>query len=110
MLRRQAREEQLRTRPPFDPRLDEAEEVLADVGRIWPLEDDPAKRRRLLATLFDRVCASRAFPGNRTRALPHHAHALRGLSVAAVQSDVVHFLTAGLLLPPRASVTVMVRV
>jgi ABC-type siderophore export system fused ATPase/permease subunit len=28
---------------------------LADFGRVWALEDDPAKRRRLLATLFDRV-------------------------------------------------------
>ncbi len=39
-------------------RLDEArkaEELLADFGRVWTLEDDPAKRRRLLATLFDRV-------------------------------------------------------
>ena len=56
VLRRQALEEELaRTRSPFDPRLDKAEEVLADFGRIWALEDDPAKRRRLLATLFDRV-------------------------------------------------------
>jgi hypothetical protein len=56
VLRRQAFEEELsRTRPPFDPRLDKAEEVLADFGRIWALEEDPAKRRRLLATLFDRV-------------------------------------------------------
>ena len=29
--------------------------MLADFGRLWSLEDDPAKRRRLLATLFDRV-------------------------------------------------------
>src|SRR5438093_8010537 len=56
VLRRQAQEEQLaRTAPPFDPRLDKAEELLADFGRVWELEDDPAKRRRLLATLFDRV-------------------------------------------------------
>ena len=56
VLRRQALEEVLsRTRPPFDPRLDRAEELLGDFGRIWALEDDPAKRRRLLATLFDRV-------------------------------------------------------
>jgi hypothetical protein len=53
VLRRQALEEELsRTRPPFDPRLDKAEEVLADFGHIWALEHDPAKRRRLLATLF----------------------------------------------------------
>ena len=56
VLRRQALEEELsRTRPPFDPRLDRAEELLGDFGRIWSLEDDPAKRRRLLATLFDSV-------------------------------------------------------
>jgi hypothetical protein len=56
VLRRQALEEQLaRIRPPFDPRLDKAEELLADFGRVWQLEHDPAKRRRLLATLFDRV-------------------------------------------------------
>src|SRR6266487_774337 len=56
VLRRQALEEELaRARPPFDPRLDKAEELLADFGRVWSLEDDPAKRRRLLATLFDRV-------------------------------------------------------
>ncbi len=51
-------EEQLDLRaatPPFDPRLDKAEELLADFARVWELEDDPAKRRRLLATLFDRV-------------------------------------------------------
>jgi hypothetical protein len=56
VLRRQALEEELaRAAPPFDPRLDKAEELLADFGRVWELEDDPAKRRRLLATLFDRV-------------------------------------------------------
>ena len=56
VLRRQALEEELsRTRPPFDPRLDEAEELLADFGRIWTLEEDAAKRRRVLAMLFDRV-------------------------------------------------------
>ncbi len=37
------------------PRLDKAEELLADFARVWELENDPAKRRRLLATLFDRV-------------------------------------------------------
>ena len=56
VLRRQALEEELaRAAPPFDPRLDKAEELLADFGRVWQLEDVPAKRRRLLATLFDRV-------------------------------------------------------
>ena len=56
VLRRQALEEELaRAAPPFHPRLDKAQELLADFGRVWELEDDPAKRRRLLATLFDRV-------------------------------------------------------
>jgi hypothetical protein len=48
-------EELSRTRPPFEPQLEEAEELLADFGRVWTLEDDPAKRRRLIASLFDRV-------------------------------------------------------
>ena len=56
VLHRQAFEEELaRAAPPFDPRLDKSEELLADFGRVWGLEADPAKRRRLLATLFDRV-------------------------------------------------------
>ncbi len=60
VLRRQALEEELsRTRPPFDPRLDKADELLDDFGRVWALENDPAKRRRLLATLFDRVWQDR---------------------------------------------------
>jgi hypothetical protein len=40
---------------PRDPKLDQAEELLADFRRIWTLEQDPANRRRLLGTLFDRV-------------------------------------------------------
>jgi hypothetical protein len=56
VLRRQALEEELaQAQPPFDAHLDKAEELLGDFGRVWVLEDDPAKRRRLLATLFDRV-------------------------------------------------------
>jgi hypothetical protein len=56
VLRRQALEEELsRARPPFDPKLEKAEELLAEFGRIWSLEDDLANRRRLLASLFDRV-------------------------------------------------------
>jgi hypothetical protein len=47
VLRRQALEEELaHAAPPFDPRLDKAKELLADFGRVWELEDDPAKRRR----------------------------------------------------------------
>jgi hypothetical protein len=56
VLRRQAIEEELeRTGPPVDPRLDEAEAFLEDFGRFWEGEPDPAERRRLLATLFDRI-------------------------------------------------------
>jgi hypothetical protein len=56
VLRRQALEEELaQAAPPFDPRLDKAEELLADFGLVWKLEDDPSKRRRLISTLFDRV-------------------------------------------------------
>jgi hypothetical protein len=55
VLRRQVLEDELsRTRPPFDPRLDKAEEVLTDFGRIRA-GDGTAKRRRLLAMLFDRL-------------------------------------------------------
>jgi hypothetical protein len=59
VLRRQALEELTRNRPPFDPQLDKAEELLADFGRVWELEDDTATRRRLLATLFDRIWQDR---------------------------------------------------
>jgi hypothetical protein len=60
VLHRQMLEEELaQAQAPFDARLDKAEELLGDFGRIWALEDDPAKRRRLLATLFDRVWQDR---------------------------------------------------
>ena len=56
VLRRQAIEEELeRTGPPVDPRLAEAEAFLEDFGRFWDGEPDPAERRRLLVTLFDRI-------------------------------------------------------
>jgi site-specific DNA recombinase len=56
VLRRQALEEELeRTGAPTDPRLDKVDEVLSDFGRFWDLETEPAERRKLLATLFDRV-------------------------------------------------------
>jgi hypothetical protein len=56
VLRRQALEEELaRIRPRLNLRLDKAQELLGDFGRVWELEDDPAKRRRLLATLFECV-------------------------------------------------------
>ena len=50
-----AKGELARATQQFDPRLDKAEELLADFARVWELEDDPAKRRRLRSTLFDRV-------------------------------------------------------
>jgi hypothetical protein len=48
-------EELARTGPPLDARLDKAEALLADYGRVWELEQEPAKRARLIATLFDRI-------------------------------------------------------
>ena len=56
VLRRQALEEELeRVGPPPDPALDAAESVLADFGGLWEAEISPAERRRLLASLVDRV-------------------------------------------------------
>ncbi|MBA3736756.1 MAG: hypothetical protein H0W90_16460 [Actinobacteria bacterium] len=56
VLRRQALEDELaRTSPPLDARLDQAEVVLADFGRVWELEHDASKRTRLVATLFDQI-------------------------------------------------------
>ena len=56
ILCRQALEDELaRTGPPVDARLDKAESVLRDFSRVWELEREPAKRARLIATLFDRV-------------------------------------------------------
>ena len=55
-MRRQAIEEELeRCEPPIDPRLDKAEEVLRDFSRFWEMEPKPAERRKLIASLFDRV-------------------------------------------------------
>src|SRR5579884_253894 len=56
LLRRQAIEEELeRIGDPFDPQFDEAEELLARFADFWATEPSPAERRRVLATLFDRV-------------------------------------------------------
>ena len=56
VLRRQAIEEELeRIGDPFDPQFDEAEELLAKFADFWATEPSPAERRRVLATLFDRV-------------------------------------------------------
>jgi hypothetical protein len=56
LLRRQAIEQELeRVGPPFDPQFDEAEELLAKFADFWATEPSPAERRRVLATLFDKV-------------------------------------------------------
>jgi DNA invertase Pin-like site-specific DNA recombinase len=57
LVRRQAIEEQLeRTGMPLDPRLDKAEEALAEFGRkFWETETEAAERRRLVAALIDCV-------------------------------------------------------
>jgi hypothetical protein len=72
VLRRQALEEELAgTRPPFDPRLDKADELLAEFGRVWALEEDSAKLRRLLATLRERRDSNPRFtPSIRLRTAP----------------------------------------
>jgi hypothetical protein len=55
-LRRQAIEEELeRVGPPLDPQLDRAEATLRDFSRFWEAEPKPAQRRKLIASLFDRV-------------------------------------------------------
>ena len=52
----QALQEELeRTSPPLDPRLDQAEALLSDFARFWQTEPSPAERRKLLASLFDRI-------------------------------------------------------
>ena len=56
VLRRQALQEELeRTSPPLDPRLDQADALLSDFARFWQTEPSAAERRRLLASVFDRV-------------------------------------------------------
>ena len=55
-LRRQSLEEELeRVGPPLDPQLDRAEAVLRDFSKFWDAEPKPAERRKLIASLFDRV-------------------------------------------------------
>lgn len=55
-MRRQALEEELqRLAPPADPHLDHAQELLGDFARFWHAEPDPAERRKLINSLFDRV-------------------------------------------------------
>jgi hypothetical protein len=58
--RRQSLEEELeRIGPPLDPELDRAEAVLGDFSKFWDAEPKPAERRRLIASLFDRVWRTR---------------------------------------------------
>jgi hypothetical protein len=55
-LRRQALEEVLeRVGPPLDPQLDRAKVVLRDFSKFWDAEPKPAERRKLIASLFERV-------------------------------------------------------
>lgn len=55
-MRRQALEDELeRIGPPTDPQLDQAAALLADFGRFWEIEPSPAERRKLLASLFERI-------------------------------------------------------
>ncbi len=37
------------------PHLDRAQELLGDFARFWHAEPNPAKRRKLLASLFDHI-------------------------------------------------------
>ena len=40
---------------PFDPALAEADALIEDFARFWDEEPSPLERRKLLATLLDRV-------------------------------------------------------
>jgi site-specific DNA recombinase len=56
VMRRQAIEEELeRVGPPHDPGLAQADLLLRDFARFWEAEPNPTERRKLLASLFDRV-------------------------------------------------------
>jgi hypothetical protein len=55
-MRRQALEEELeRIGPPIDPQLARAEAILRGFSHFWEAEPKPAERRKLVASLFDRV-------------------------------------------------------
>lgn len=57
ILRAKTLEDELaRTGPPLDARRDKAESIRRDFGRVWALEQEPAKHTRFIATFFDRVC------------------------------------------------------
>lgn len=56
VMRRQALEEELqRTKPPVTPALDRAKALLEDFGTLWETEQNPAERRKLIATLFEQI-------------------------------------------------------
>jgi hypothetical protein len=56
VMRRQALEQELeRLGPPTDPQLDQAAALLADFARFWETEPSPAERRKLIASLFERI-------------------------------------------------------
>ena len=56
VMRRQALEEELeRVGPRQDPGLAQADLLLRDFARFWKTEPNPAERRKLLASLIDRV-------------------------------------------------------
>jgi hypothetical protein len=62
---RQALEEELqRTKPPTDPDLDRAQELLEDFARFWQAEPEPAERRRLLTALFEHIWSRRRSHGS----------------------------------------------
>ncbi|MGD0713273.1 MAG: hypothetical protein ABSB24_03690 [Gaiellaceae bacterium] len=55
-MKRQAIEEELsRHAPPIDPALAQAEALLQDFTHFWDEEPSPLERRKLIATLLDRV-------------------------------------------------------
>lgn len=58
VMHRQALEDEVqRIGPPTDPRLDQAEALLADFARFWDAEPAAIERRKLLAALVDGVWA-----------------------------------------------------
>jgi site-specific DNA recombinase len=60
VMRRQALAEELeRLGPPLDPKLPEAEAMLSNFGRFWDAEPSPTERRKLLASLFERIWQDR---------------------------------------------------
>ncbi len=55
-MRCQAIAEELeRIGPPLDPQIERADAILRDFARFWEVEPKAAERRKLIASLFDRV-------------------------------------------------------